>query len=90
MNETNSDYAMNLLRCIIYKLCRMCGPTAESDDDTPYVNKAIIYIHKNFALDISLGAISAYVGLSEAYFSDLFNKQTGIPFKAYLDNIRFS
>ena len=64
VHETNSDYAMNLLRCIIYKLYQMCGETKQNETDTSYINKAIIYIHKNFATDIRLETIAAEVGLS--------------------------
>ena len=45
---------------------------------------------ENFKNGISLEDAAENVGLSKAYLSDYFVKQTGINFKEYLDNLRFT
>jgi AraC-like DNA-binding protein len=52
------------------------------------IQKAIKYIENNFAQPISLEDISRHLGISEVYFSRIFNKVSGLNFKTYLNTIR--
>lgn len=81
-------YALTLLRCILQKLALTVPDTAPAP--SPYVHRAIGFITSRFAEGITLEQTARHLGLSTAYFSDLFQKQTGKGFKAYLDDVRFS
>lgn len=87
-SETAPDYSMDVLRCIFFKLTQNKINTDEQV--ISYVSKAFFYIHSRFNQRLSLYDISAYLGLSPAYFSDLFRREVGTGFKEYLDDIRFS
>lgn len=90
VNETDAEYAMTLLKCVLY---RLAGGNAKENvltQASSYVRRAILFIHENFASDIGLEVIAKYIGLTPSYFSDLFHKELGITFKSYLDEIRFS
>lgn len=55
---------------------------------TDIVNTAINYMSENIGRKISLTEVSNYVGLSESYFSALFNKEMGTSPLRYYDNLR--
>lgn len=50
--------------------------------------KAIQYISKNFAQNITLEDVANHVHLNPAYFSTLFKQSTGSSFKEYLNMVR--
>lgn len=53
-----------------------------------FVQSAINYIEENYNENISLERLSETLGISEFYFSKIFNHLTGQSFKTYLNNIR--
>ena len=89
VNETNAEYAMALLRCAIYRLDR--GERDENESlASSYARRTVLFVHENFASGIGLESVASHVGLTPSYFSDLFHKELGITFKAYLDDVKFS
>lgn len=52
------------------------------------INNAIHFMTENIGRKISLTEISNYVGLSESYFSAVFNKEVGTSPLRYFDNLR--
>ena len=50
--------------------------------------KAIRYISKNYATDLTLPEVAEHVHLNPAYFSSLFKQSTGSSFKEYLNLVR--
>jgi YesN/AraC family two-component response regulator len=50
--------------------------------------KAIRYISKNYASNITLNDVAEQVHLNPAYFSSLFKQSTGSSFKEYLNMVR--
>ena len=56
--------------------------------DLKPIHLAKVYIEENYAKPITLEEISAFVGLSHAYLSGLFKKETGRNFTEYLSVIR--
>lgn len=52
------------------------------------VKKAIQYISKNFADQLTLEAVANQVHLNPAYFSTMFKQSTGSSFKEYLNMVR--
>ena len=89
VNESNAGYAMSLLRCALYRLDRG-GSEENISIASSYVRRAVLFVHRNFASGIGLESVASHVGLTPSYFSDLFHKELGITFKAYLDDVKFS
>ncbi len=50
--------------------------------------KALQYIHKNYAHDISVQEIASSIHISNSYFSQLFSKEVGRSFSKYLMEYR--
>lgn len=59
-------------------------PTKNSD----VIKKAIQYISKNYANNLSLELVANHVHLNPTYFSTLFKQSTGSSFKEYLNMVR--
>lgn len=58
-------------------------------DNSDMIAKAKRYIADNFQhSDLTLSAVSEYVGLNERYFSTCFSKQCGETFSSYLSALR--
>lgn len=84
------------------KLAELCAlilrhfPTQPADSpknvvkmpDITRVQNAIQYLQNHYTEEISLSDIARASGLSPYYFSRLFSKFTGIPFKGYLTRLR--
>ncbi len=88
VHTSDAACAARLLQCALEKLAR-CENTAKSHNP-PLVQRAITYMLENFRYELSAEQVARHVGLSRAYFSDRFRRETGIPFKEYLDSLRFS
>ncbi len=52
------------------------------------IQKALKYIHNNYAMDISLDRIANTVCLSKYHFSRLFKEATGFTYLSYLNRVR--
>ena len=87
-SEIAPDYAMSLLQCVLFKLNK--EKVVSDENKLTYINDAISYIQANFNKGITLDATATHLGLSSAYFSDLFHREMGTTFKEYLDDIRFA
>lgn len=61
-------------------------PVTNSKNDE--IRKAISYIEKNIATNLTLEEVANHVYLSQFYFSRLFKKEVGISFVAYLNQKR--
>lgn len=59
------------------------------DKNLKRAKSMIEYIEKNYAKDISLSNVAKAVHMSDSYFSHFFKEIIGIPFKKYLDVVRF-
>lgn len=88
MQEHDPHYASLLLRCILQKLSHAANTPPKTLH--AYTQRAILFVMNNFQKGITLEETAHHLGLSKAYFSDLFRRQTGKHFKTYLDDIRFS
>lgn len=62
--------------------------TLRENDSVRSVRKAKQYIQKNYSRALTLEEVSEAVGLSSAYFSVLFKKETEVGFAKYLLNVR--
>lgn len=48
------------------------------------------YINLNFAADLTLESVAAYVGYSKCYFARVFKQYTGVTFRQYLCKVRMN
>ncbi len=87
-HETEKEYSLLLLRCILHKISLNKNPLGQGE--LPLIQNVFLYIRENFRSDITLEATAAHFGFSRSYFSELFFRHTGMNFKAYLDDVRFS
>lgn len=54
-----------------------------------YIQTAMLYIQSNFRNQITLSDVADVVGLSPAYLSNIFSKESGVSFKKHLNNLRY-
>lgn len=64
----------------------MFAPGGQPGHDA--VRKAVTYIARHFAEPLALDVVAAHVGLSRAYFSNLFKRSTGSSFREFLNQVR--
>lgn len=88
VHKTDIRYARLLLGCVLQKLSHLTH--AEDITRLPYIRHALLYITEEFRSGVTLESTASHLGLSTAYFSDLFVREIGQNFKVYLDSIRFS
>ena len=88
VQKTDLHYETLLLQCVLQKLLHV--KASRERELLPYIQHAILYILENFRTGVTLENIALHLGLSQAYLSDLFKKEMGMTFKAYLDDLRFS
>ena len=55
---------------------------------TESTKKAMLYIHKNYASNISLSDAAEHLGLNPSYLSRVFKKDCGVGFVEYLNMVR--
>lgn len=80
-----SVYLKTLVEWLVLKLSKLNGSSVMKEDS---LSPAVIYIHSNFTHDITEKEVAEYIHYSPSYFSMLFKKQFGIPFKTYVLNQR--
>lgn len=88
VHEGDLAYAHRILGVLLTKLSRLAGE--EARDPLPYVRSAIRYVTEHFRTGITLKSTADHLGLTPTYFSALFRAETGMPFKQYLDGVRFA
>ncbi len=87
-NDNDPDYAMLLLQCVLHKLGKQFPDKKEPN--ASYTRQAVLFVQENFYKGVTLEETARHLRISPAYLSDLFHKQMGVTFKAYLDEIKFS
>lgn len=81
------EYAEQFLQCALYKISSLMSE--DKNAECTHIQSAIVYMLENFHSPITLSDTAKHVGLEASYLSRLFLKETGVNFKAYLDEIRF-
>ena len=61
---------------------------AKETVEHPVIIKAVHYIKKHYAEDLSLSVMAKYTGYNENYFSNLFRQEANESFTNYLNRIR--
>src|SRR5919106_4937739 len=54
----------------------------------PNIHRALVFMQKHFAQPITLTDVAREAGLSRFHFCRLFHKETGVPFRDYLHDLR--
>jgi len=63
--------------------------TNRVDTTKIFVTKAIDYVHENYGnKDLTVESMCSYLGISSAYFSTVFKRETGKTFINYLTDVR--
>ena len=88
VHNTSPDFARSLLGCLLHKLSANSAATV--GDRLPYINRSLLYITENFRSGVTLESTAEHLALCPTYLSELFTRELGVSFKAYLDRIRFS
>ena len=55
-----------------------------------FLNRALGYLYSHFSEPITVGDAAAYVGYTPNYFNTCFRQQMGVPFGAYLKQMRLN
>ncbi len=82
-----------LMRALIEQLLILALRELPTEDRTPagsFVNRALGFLHSNFREPIAVADAAAYVGYAPNYFNTIFHSVFGIPFGAYLRNMRLT
>lgn len=85
-NEKNFDNICIILQEVVESFMR--AAFFEKDKGNVYIRNALRYISDNYNEHIDLARVAEYVGLSQSYFSALFNEVVGTSFKDYLNQVR--
>jgi YesN/AraC family two-component response regulator len=84
----NIDEAMQAMTACFQKL--FLGISRISYIGNEYIEKAMLYMSKHYAENLSLEETAKNVNISSAYLSRLFSKETGLSFIDHLNRIRLS
>ena len=87
-NHKNLEFAATLLNAIIAKLSFYSTPKGNAESITP-IRKLELYMLNNFRSTLTLEDAAKHINLSPSYISQLFKKENGKNFKAYLNEMRF-
>ncbi|MDR2889000.1 MAG: helix-turn-helix domain-containing protein [Lachnospiraceae bacterium] len=81
--RTIDDIAL-LYREALHKIVMLVRESQRNSIYSPYVLKALDYIHLHLHSAITIGAISQHLGLTPNYLSALFSKETSTPIATYV------
>ena len=87
--DCSDAYAETLLNCVLGKLCTLRTADAQTTKITG-LQHAILYLQNHFTEQIKLEDAAKVAGYSSNYFSARFKSYTGVTFKQYLTDLRFS
>lgn len=82
-------YARTLLGCILGKIRNLSGQVPQSRKISS-IQHAMLYLQNHFTQNVRLEDAAKLAGYSPNYFSSQFKAYTGVSFKQYLCELRFS
>lgn len=85
--DNDDEYSFHLLNSIIGKICRLTN--RHEHGHLTKVQTAMLFIQNNFRNEITLNDIADVAGVTPAYMSSIFLKDSGMNFKTYLNGIRY-
>ncbi len=87
-DEFSDDVIKCHMRMLMFTLVRNENQYKISDSKSSYIEKAISYVQKNLAYDISLSETANIFSVSSEHFSRKFKKETGFGFNEYVNLLR--
>lgn len=87
VQKKNTAYYRSLIDTLLLKIISCANN--KSNPKLTYVQSAMLFIRNNFRSKITLSDTAKHIGISPAYLSTIFLKESGINFKDYLNTIRF-
>ena len=87
----SSHYVRCALACILIDVIRSVKNRdidSKSSKSDMVISDMLTYIHAHFREDLSLSLLSEYIGLTPNYLSKIFNSYIGVPFKAYVIDLK--
>ena len=85
--KNNIIYASSLLSSLLFKLGNIIKKNSLTKPT--YIQTAMLYMQSNFRNQITLSDVANVVGLSPAYLSNIFSKESGVSFKKHLNDLRY-
>ena len=76
------------LKLLFFLLVRYPNKYTAAEEGSGTVTKAVAYLQRHFAEDITLVELARYTAVSPEHLSRLFKKETGFGFKEYLNLLR--
>lgn len=88
--EQQDCFTEDTIHCFAFQLFLMLARSGSDspNDQISIAEKAVLYIHKNYASHISLTDTATHCAVSPEHLSRLFKKDTGFGFKEYLNIYR--
>ena len=68
------DSVVNYVLCLLYKRLEYAEPVVNSQTESDYIRRMLIYISEHFRGDITATSLASQMGYSREYVSRLFNK----------------
>lgn len=87
--EDLKEYLEAVLNCVLAKISLISGGGGKTCFISP-VGRSILYIQDNLSEELSLESVSTVANYSPNYFSEVFKRETGLNFNAYVTELRLS
>lgn len=88
-SDADIGYLRGLLDCILRKVRRLSANASEMQEISP-IQYAMLYIQNHFMEPLKLSEVSHVINYSPNYFNTRFKEYTGVSFKQYLSDLRFT
>lgn len=82
------DSVINYILCLLYKRLEYVDPVENSQNESDYIRKMLIYISEHFRGDITATSLASQMGYSREYVSRLFNKYMKESIPSYINKTR--
>lgn len=82
------DICRSLLSQLLVLLCRSEGSRPKVTAGSPFVEDAVLYIHENYMLHLTLTETARRCAVSPEHLSRVFRRETGFGFNEYLNIYR--
>lgn len=82
------DSVVNYVLCLLYKRLEYAEPVVNSQTESDYIRRMLIYISEHFRDDITATSLSSQMGYSREYVSRLFNKYMNESIPSYINKMR--
>lgn len=82
------DSVVNYVLCLLYKRLEYAEPVVNSQTESDYIRRMLIYISEHFRGDITATSLASQMGYSREYVSRLFNKYMKESIPSYINKTR--